>query len=118
MKAARLFRHTTRRRPALAAACALLAFIACSAPAVSAQSPDQGSKFDLEGKITELSAGKLTVNTEDNIIFQVTYDDKTAVHRKGGTSGSAKDLAAGETIKIEGTLTPAGVIQAQTISIE
>ena len=79
---------------------------------------DQGSKFDLEGKITDLSAGRLTVSTEDNIVFHVTYNDKTAIHRKDGTPGSSKDLAAGEKIKVEGVLTPAGVIEAETINLE
>ncbi|MGH9343431.1 MAG: hypothetical protein ACRD19_06700, partial [Terriglobia bacterium] len=68
---------------------------------------DQNSQFNLEGKITDLSPGKLTVSTEDNIIFHVTYGDKTEIHRKDGTTGSAKDLAEGETITVEGMLTPA-----------
>jgi methyl coenzyme M reductase subunit C len=78
----------------------------------------QGSKFNLEGKITDLSPGKLTVSTEDNIIFHVTYDDRTVIRRKDATAGSSKDLASGEKIQVDGTLTPAGVIEADSISIE
>lgn len=84
----------------------------------SAPAQDQNSQFNLEGKITELSEGKLTVSTEDNIIFHVTYSDKTEIHRKDGSVGSAKDLAEGENIKVDGTLTPAGVIEAQRIDLE
>ncbi|MGH9343871.1 MAG: hypothetical protein ACRD19_08940, partial [Terriglobia bacterium] len=79
---------------------------------------DQNSQFNLEGKITDLIPGKLTVSTEDNIIFHVTYSDKTEIHRKDGTEGSAKDLSEGEQIKVNGMLTPAGVIEAQRIDLE
>lgn len=79
---------------------------------------DQNSQFNLEGKINDLSSGKLTVSTEDNIVFHVTYDDKTEIHRKDGTAGSAKDLAQGEKIQVKGMLTPAGVIEAQRIDLE
>lgn len=83
-----------------------------------APAQDQNSQFNLEGKINDLSSGKLTVSTEDNIIFHVTYNDKTEIHRKDGTAGSAKDLAQGEKIQVKGMLTPAGVIEAQRIDLE
>lgn len=85
---------------------------------ISAPAQDQNSQFSLEGTITEVSPGKLTVSTEGNIIFHVTYDDKTEIHRKDGSAGSAKDLAAGEKIKVDGMLTPAGLIEAQRIDLE
>lgn len=86
--------------------------------AIPAPAQDQGSQFDLEGKITDLSPGKLTVSTEDNIIFHVSYNQKTQIHRKDGTAGSSKDLASGERIKVEGQFSPAGVIEAQSIELE
>lgn len=79
---------------------------------------DQNSQFSLEGKINDLSPGKLTVSTEDNIVFHVTYSDKTEIRRKDGTAGSAKDLAQGEKIQVKGMLNPAGVIEAQRIDLE
>ncbi|MGH9352469.1 MAG: DUF5666 domain-containing protein [Terriglobia bacterium] len=88
------------------------------ASALLTPAQDQNSQFNLEGKITDLSPGKLTVSTEDNIIFHVTYGDKTEIHRKDGTAGSAKDLSEGEKIKVDGMLTPAGVIEAQRIDLE
>ena len=84
----------------------------------SAAQQDQGTSFNLEGKINDLSPGKLTVSSQDNMIFHVTYDDKTEIHRKDGTAGSSKDLAAGEQIKVQGELTPAGVVQARRIDLE
>lgn len=78
----------------------------------------QDTSFNLEGKINSLSTGKLTVSTQENIIFHVTYSDKTEIHRKDGSAGSAKDLAVGEEIKIAGELTPAGVIEAHRIDLE
>lgn len=96
----------------------LLLLSVLSAGGLSAPAQDQNSQFNLEGTITELSAGKLTVSTEDNIIFHVTYSGKTEIHRKDGSAGSAKDLAEGEKIKVDGTLTPAGVIEAQRIDLE
>lgn len=101
-----------------AAGVAMLASLGVqAAPAFGAQQ-DQATSFNLEGKINSLSPGKLTVSTEDNMIFHVTYDEKTEIHRKDGTAGSSKDLAAGEQIKVAGELTPAGVIQARRIDIE
>lgn len=117
---------TLRARPSIGIAF-LMAFLAVltalpcmprCASAALAPAQGQGSKFNLEGKITDLSPGKLTVSTQDNIIFHVTYSDKTVIRRKGATAGSTKDLASGENIQVDGTLTPAGVIEADSISIE
>lgn len=107
------------RSAALAVLIGALAVVAApSGFGLPAQSQGQNSQFTLEGKITNLSAGKATVSTEDNIIFHVAYDEKTQIHRKDGSAGSAKDLAAGETIKVVGMLTPEGIIEAQQIDIE
>lgn len=86
--------------------------------ASQASQPAQGSSFTLEGKINDTKPGKLTVSTQDNIIFHVTYDDKTQIHAKDGSAGSAKDLTVGEQIKVQGELTPEGVIKAQRIDLE
>lgn len=78
----------------------------------------QGTSFTLEGKITESAPGKLTVSTEDNIIFHVTYDEKTSIYRKDGSAGSPSDLKVGATIKAAGELSPAGVVEANRIDLE
>lgn len=114
-----------KRLPVLIALAVLVIFLyfrpapLITAAAVPAE-PQQGqnSSFTLEGKINSLSEGKLTVSTQDNIIFHVTYSDKTEIHRKDGSAGSDKDLAVGEEIKIAGELTPAGVIEAHRIDLE
>lgn len=74
--------------------------------------------FSLEGKITEHSSGKLTVSTEENIVFHVTYSDKTLIKRADGNAGSAKDLRTGVKIKVDGDLAESGEIAAKTIDIE
>jgi hypothetical protein len=95
----------------------LLWIILLSGSAAYSQS-QQGMNFNLEGKITEHSAGKLTVSAEDNIIFHVTYDDNTRIYRKDGSAGSAKDLKTGIRIKVDGELSPAGVVEAHRIDLE
>lgn len=115
----------TERLPFLIALAALVVFFSLRpTPLVTAAAvpsefqQDQNTSFNLEGKINSLSAGKLTVSTQENIIFHVTYSDKTEIHRKDGSAGSAKDLAVGEEIKVAGELTPAGVIEARRIDLE
>lgn len=114
-----------RRLPVLIALAALVVLLNFRpAPVITSAAvppePQQGqnTSFTLEGKINSLSAGKLTVSTQDNIIFHVTYGDKTEIHRKDGSAGSDKDLAVGEEIKIAGELTPTGVIEAHRIDLE
>lgn len=78
----------------------------------------QEMAFTLEGKITEHTSGKLTVSTEENIVFHVTYSDKTAIKRADGSAGSAKDFRTGVKIKVDGDLAESGEIAAKTIDIE
>ncbi len=78
----------------------------------------QESSFTLEGKVTEFVIDKLTVSTEDYIIFHVRVDDKTDIKRDDGSAGSAKDLHAGIRVKVEGDLEESGEIKAQKIEIE
>lgn len=114
----------TERLPFVIALAALVVFLSVRpTPLFNAAAPSefqqgQDTSFNLEGKINSLSTGKLTVSTQENIIFHVTYSDKTEIHRKDGSAGSAKDLAVGEEIKIAGELTPAGVIEARRIDLE
>lgn len=97
----------------------LLVANCCATPALIVGMPQgQASEFNLEGKITDLSAGKMTVSTQDNIIFHVAYGETTVIHRKDGSAGSPKDLKSGQTIKVKGDLSSSGVIQARQISIE
>jgi hypothetical protein len=79
---------------------------------------DQGSNFDLEGKITQQSKGRLTVDTGQGILFHVTYDDKTNIVRADSSAGSEEDLKVGEKIHAIGDLQDSGEIKAQKIEIE
>ena len=99
---------------------ALVSFFAGVASIPSAVRPpqNQGTNFNLEGKITDQSPGKLTVNMEGNIIMHVAYDAHTEIHRKGGSAGSSKDLKIGALIKVEGELNSSGVVQARRIDLE
>jgi len=89
-----------------------------SAGRPSALLPLQESSFTLEGKVTEFVKDKLTVSTQDNIIFHVRVDDKTDIKRDDGSAGSAKDLHAGIRVKVAGDLEESGEIRAQKIEIE
>lgn len=76
----------------------------------------QDSNFTLEGKVTQKSDGKLTVSTEENIVFHVRYDEKTAIRLKDGTQGSNKDLKTGLTVAVQGDF-KSGEILAHTIQV-
>ncbi len=77
----------------------------------------QESNFTLEGKITQKSEGKLTVSTEENIVFHVRYDEKTDIRLKDGAQGSDKDLKTGLKIRVEGDLSESGEILAHKIQL-
>ena len=77
----------------------------------------QESGFTLEGKVTEKSEGKLTVSTEENIVFHVRYDEKTDIRLKDSTRGSDKDLKAGLKVRVEGDLSESGEILAHKIQV-
>jgi Domain of unknown function (DUF5666) len=76
------------------------------------------SQFSLDGKITEAAPGKLTINTQDNILFHVRYDDKTEIKRAGGSDGSAKDLTVGARVHVVGDLQESGEIAATRIALQ
>ena len=71
----------------------------------------------VEGKITEHTPGKLTINTEGNILFHVVYSDKTEIKRKDGAAGTSQDLQVGTRIHVDGDLTESGAIVAQRIEV-
>jgi len=77
----------------------------------------QEMNFTLQGKITKRDGNKLTVNTEGNIIFHVSYDDKTAITRADGSTGSPEDLQVGKTIHVDGDLQESGEIIAHKIGV-
>ena len=83
-----------------------------------AASAQGASTFTLEGKITEAESGKLTVNTEENILFHVRYDDKTEIKRADGSEGSAKDLKVGARVHVVGDLEESGEISASKIVLQ
>jgi hypothetical protein len=77
----------------------------------------QESGFTLEGKVTQKSEGKLTVSTEQNMVFHVRYDEKTDIRLKDGAQGADKDLKVGLKVKVEGDLTESGEILARKIEL-
>ncbi len=94
-----------------------LALKLAGASSLTLQSPEE-TNFTLEGKVTQHSAGKLTVSTGENILFHVRYGEKTVIKRPDGSSGSAQDVRVGLRIKVEGELTQSGEIVAQKIEIQ
>src|SRR5438128_1160183 len=85
--------------------------------ALEAASP-QDTNFTLEGTVTERAEGKLTVSTEENIIFHVVYGEKTEIKRKDGSAGAEKDLQKGVKIRVDGELAESGEIKARKIELE
>ena len=77
----------------------------------------QAMNFTLEGKINTLDHNKLTVHTEENIIFHVTYDDKTEFKDEDGKPAHSSDLKVGLQIRVEGDLAESGEIAAQRITL-
>ena len=75
----------------------------------------QAMNFTVEGKINTLDQNKLTLNSEENMIFHVRYDDKTEFKSDDGSPASSKDLRVGLRIRVEGDLTESGEIVAQRI---
>jgi hypothetical protein len=111
------------RRVALLAALLLCTLPVCrtllfAVPPPLAAPFGQDSDFTMEGKITEKSAGKLTINSGDNIIFHILYNDKTEITKKDGSPGTDQDLHGGVTINVSGNLAESGEITARKISIE
>lgn len=80
------------------------------------QPPD--ISFSVNGSITEASAGKLTVDSGQNMLFTVKYDTTTQIQHKDGSPAKASDLRVGVKILAKGTLTEAGDVIAKTITIE
>jgi hypothetical protein len=78
----------------------------------------QAMNFTVEGKINTLDHNKLTVHTEENILFHVSYDDKTEFKSDDDSPASSKDLRVGLMIKVDGDLTESGEIVAQKILLE
>jgi hypothetical protein len=106
----------------------LVAFLLCllplcrttfsAVPTPPPASAAQDSDFTMEGKITDKSAGKLTVNSVDNIIFHVLYNDSTEIKKRDGTPGTAQDLQIGVKVSVAGSLAESGEITAKKIEIE
>lgn len=104
------------RRSLILAVISLLCLDALLALPASAR--QGGSNFDLEGKITQRSKTRLTVDTGQGILFHVTFDDKTSIVRADSSAGSEQDLKVGVKIHAIGELQDSGDIQAQKIEIE
>jgi hypothetical protein len=99
----------------LAAAGLLCLAVFLSQPA---QAQDASSNFDLEGKITQQSKGKFTVDSGQGILFHVVYDDKVSILRADSSAGSEQDLKVGVKVHVIGDLQDSGEIRAQRIEIE
>ena len=79
--------------------------------------PPQDSDFTMEGKITDKSPGKLTINSGDNMIFHILYSDSTEIKKRDGSAGTAQDLHIGLKISVAGSLAETGEITAKRIEI-
>jgi hypothetical protein len=97
------------------AGCVLLTFSG-GRPAKSSPA-GQASGFNVEGKINTLGQNKLTLNSEENMIFHVTYDEKTEFKSDDGSPASSKDLQVGLRIRVAGDFTESGEIAAQKIEV-
>jgi hypothetical protein len=108
-----------RRRTRLIFALGIsLAFVAPVPHGTWAQPSSEETNFTLEGKITEVQPGRLTVNTEGKIIFHVTHTEKTEIRHRDGSSGSAQDLKVGARVRVEGHLAESGEVVGQRIELE
>jgi len=87
-------------------------------PRARLTSQEDASGFTLEGKISKVETGKFTVSTEENIIFHVRYDDKTAIKHPDGSPATSKELRVGAHVKAEGEFTDSGEIAAKKIEIQ
>lgn len=94
--------------------------VLCLGALLGGRAPAQqgGSNFDLEGKISERSKNRLTVDTGQGILFHVTFDDKTSIVRADSSAGSEADLKVGVKVHAIGELQDSGDIKAQKIEIE
>ena len=84
-----------------------------ASPAAAQEAMD----FTVEGKISQHEPGKLTINSEGNIIFHARYDDKTAIQHTDGSPAASKDLQVGVQVRIEGNLPESGEIIARRITL-
>jgi hypothetical protein len=84
-------------------------------PGLASPAAAQAMDFVVEGTISRHEPGKLTINSEGNIIFHARYDDKTTIQHADGSPASAKDLHVGIKIRIEGELPESGEIIAHRI---
>ena len=84
----------------------------------TASQGQQDIGFSVNGKITDQSAGKLTVDSGQNMLFTVKYDSSTKIQHKDGSPGKASELRIGTRILAKGVLTESGDVIAKTITIE
>jgi len=80
--------------------------------------PPQDISFSVNGTITERSAGTLTVDSGQNMLFTVKYDSSTNIQHKDGSPAEAAELRVGVKILAKGALTEAGDVIAKVITIE
>ena len=107
----------TVQRPLIRAAGLALVLVCCASFSSLTIASRQESNFDLEGTISKLSAGKLTVDQGQGIFFRVAYDEKTTIAKEGGSPGSEKDFRVGLRVHVVGDLQDSGEIKAQKIEI-
>lgn len=90
-----------------------------AAPASQGQNPPpQPIAFSVNGSITERSAGKLTVDSGQNMLFTVKYNSTTQIKHSDGSPAKGSDLKVGVKILAKGALTQAGDVIAKTITIK
>jgi hypothetical protein len=85
--------------------------------AATALQTDQAMNFTVEGTVNTISQNKLTLRAEENVIFHVSYNDKTQFKSDDGSLTGAKDLRVGLAIRVEGDLMESGEIVAKRIEL-
>ena len=78
---------------------------------------DQAMNFTVEGTVNTLGQNKLTLRAEENVIFHVSYNDKTQFKSDDGSLSGGKDLRVGLAIRVEGDLEESGEIVAKKIEL-
>jgi hypothetical protein len=78
---------------------------------------DQAMNFTVEGTVNTLGQNKLTLRAEANVIFHVSYNDKTEFESEDGSLTGGRDLRIGLAIRVEGDLTESGEIVAKRIEL-
>lgn len=78
----------------------------------------QADSFDLEGKISQQSQGRLTVDQGQGILFHVVYDEHTVIVGPAGKPGTGQDFKVGGRVHVLGDFNESGEVKARRIEVQ